>query len=337
MGTPGGVIPASERAALAAEADALPPGLPSDPALRDAIVRWRRWLMAEKVASPHTLSNYQRDLTTFLRFLTGFLGQEPTLADLAQLTAGDFRSFLAHRTGEGLARISLGRCMSTLRGFYRLCARLGLMENPAIDLVRNPRAPHSLPKALAEQEALEVPGTTGEGHEVPWIAARDVAIVTLLYGCGLRLGEALGMTVADRPTGDAMTILGKGRKQRVVPVLPVVRQAIDEYLAQCPYPPAPERALFLGARGGPLNPRLVQRAMEKTRQALGLPDTATPHALRHSFATHLLGRGGDLRTIQELLGHANLSTTQRYTEVDATRIAAIYASAHPRAHRAPPE
>ncbi|GAA0588674.1 tyrosine recombinase XerC [Caenispirillum bisanense] len=335
MGAAGGVIPASERAALAAGADALPPGLPSDPALRDAIARWRRWLVAEKAASPHTLSNYQRDLATFLRFLTGFLGQEPTLADLAQLTAGDFRSFLAHRTGEGLARTSLGRCMSTLRGFYRLCARLGLMENPAIDLVRNPKPPRSLPKPLAEDEALEVLPTAAELHDEPWIAARDVAILTLLYGCGLRLGEALGMTVADRPAGEAMTILGKGRKQRVVPVLPLVRQAIDHYLSLCPYPPTPDRALFVGARGGPLNPRLVQRAMEKTRQLLGLPDSATPHALRHSFATHLLGRGGDLRTIQELLGHANLSTTQRYTEVDAARLTAIYESSHPRARRRP--
>lgn len=326
-------VPADDAAARAAEADALPPGLPADPALRDAIARWRRWLVSERAASPHTLSNYQRDLATFLRFLTGFLGQEPTLADLAGLTAADFRSYLAQRTADGLARTSLGRAMSTLRGFYRLCDRLGVMHNPAIDLVRNPKPPHSVPKALAEDEALEVLPTAGELHDEPWVAARDVAILTLLYGCGLRLGEALGLTVADRPAGDVMTVLGKGRKMRVVPVLPLVREAIEQYLALCPWPTAPERALFVGRRGGPLNPRMVQRTMEKTRTLLGLPETATPHALRHSFATHLLGRGGDLRTIQELLGHANLSTTQRYTEVDAARLAAVYETAHPRARK----
>ncbi|SOD92217.1 tyrosine recombinase XerC [Caenispirillum bisanense] len=329
----GGVIPQDAAAAQAAEADALPPGLPPDPALRDAIARWRRWLVSERTASPHTLSNYQRDLAFFLRFLTGFLGQEPTLADLAQLSASDFRSYLAHRTAEGIARTSLGRAMSTLRGFYRLCAKLGLMENPAIDLVRNPKPPRSLPKPLAEDEALEVLPTAGELHDEPWIAARDVAILTLLYGCGLRLGEALGLTVADRPTADAMVVLGKGRKERVVPVLPLVREAIAQYLALCPWPPLPERALFVGVRGGPLNPRMVQRTMEKARHLLGLPETATPHALRHSFATHLLGRGGDLRTIQELLGHANLSTTQRYTEVDAAKLMAVYDAAHPRARK----
>lgn len=317
----------------AAAAAALPPGLPDDPALRTAIARWRRWLATERASSPHTLSNYQRDLTTFLRFLTGYLGEEPTLANLAKLEAADFRSFLAHRTNEGMARTSLGRAMSTLRGFFRFCDRLGLMHNPAIDLVRNPKPPRSVPKPLAEDEALEVLPVAAELSDEPWIAARDTALLTLLYGCGLRIGEALALNVGDRPAGDVMTVLGKGRKQRVVPVLPLVRESLDAYLALRPWPAPPESPLFVGVRGGRLNPRMIQRTMEKARLLLGLPDTATPHALRHSFATHLLGRGGDLRTIQELLGHANLSTTQRYTEVDAARLTAVHQAAHPRARK----
>lgn len=328
-----GMTPPEDPADGGAAADALPPGLPPDPALRDAIVRWRRWLSSERGASIHTLMGYQRDLFFFLRFLTDYLGGEPTLADLAKLTAADFRSYLAHRTAEGLARTSLGRAMSTLRGFYRVCDRMNLMHNPAIDLVRNPRPPRSLPKPLAEADALDVLPTVAQLSDVPWIAARDTALITLLYGCGLRLGEALGLTMADRPTGETMRVLGKGRKERLVPVLPAVRQAIDAYLTLRPYPAPPESPLFVGKRGGPLNPRMAQRTMETVRHLLGLPDTATPHALRHSFATHLLGRGGDLRTIQELLGHANLSTTQRYTEVDATRLKAVYDSAHPRARK----
>ncbi|WP_404380933.1 tyrosine recombinase XerC [Caenispirillum salinarum] len=327
------MIPQTADEERAAAADALPPGLPPDPALRDAIVRWRRWLTAERGASIHTLTNYQRDLFFFLRFLTDYLGAEPSLADLGRLTAADFRSYLAHRTGEGIARTSLGRAMSTLRGFYRACDRMGLMHNPAIDLVRNPRPPRSIPKPLAEAEAMEVLPTVGELSDTPWIAARDTALITLLYGCGLRIGEALGLTVADRPTGETMRVLGKGRKERLVPVLPAVRQAIDAYLALRPHPAPPDSPLFVGARGGPLSPRMAQRTMEKVRHLLGLPETATPHALRHSFATHLLGRGGDLRTIQELLGHANLSTTQRYTEVDAARLKSVYDSAHPRARK----
>jgi integrase/recombinase XerC len=221
--------------------------------------------------------------------------------------------------------------MSTLRGFFGFLDRRGLGHNAAIGAVRSPRPPRSLPKPLAADEAIEALSAAGELHDEPWLAARDVALFTMLYGCGLRLGEALALERRDAPRGDTMVITGKRRKQRVVPVLPVVREAVGEYLRQCPYPPSPERPLFVGARGGRLNPGVVQRQMRRLRALLNLPDSATPHALRHSFATHLLAGGGDLRTIQELMGHASLSTTQRYTEVDAAKLSAEYAKAHPRA------
>jgi len=301
--------------------------------LLTAIESWRDWLGGEKRASPHTLDGYARDLAAFLAFLTGHLGSEADLAALAGLKPADFRAFLYDRGSHGLARSSLARSMSTLRGFFRFLDRGGLVHNPALVAVKSPRPPRSVPKALAADEALEAVSTVGELHDEPWLAARDVALLTLLYGCGLRLGEALAMNRHDAPRADTMVITGKGRKQRLVPVLPVVREAIADYLLLCPYPPVAERPLFVGARGGRLNPGVVQRQMRRLRQLLGLPETATPHALRHSFATHLLAGGGDLRTIQELLGHASLSTTQRYTAVDAARLTAVYDHAHPRARR----
>lgn len=221
--------------------------------------------------------------------------------------------------------------MSSLRGFFKYLDRHDLVHNPAINAVKSPRPPKSLPKPLAAEDAIEALSTAGELHDEPWLAARDVALFTLLYGCGLRLGEALALQKRDIPAGDAMTITGKGRKQRLVPVLPIVRQAIGEYVTLCPHPLAADGPLFVGARGGLLNPGVVQRQMRRLRALMGLPDTATPHALRHSFATHLLAGGGDLRTIQELLGHASLSTTQRYTQVDEARLTRAYRDAHPRA------
>jgi integrase/recombinase XerC len=300
-----------------------------------AIGSWRDWLAGEKRASPHTLDGYARDLAAFLVFLADHLGGEADLAALAGLKAADFRGFLAHRGDQGLARSSLARTMSTLRGFFRFLDRHGLAHNPALAVVKSPRPPRSVPKPLAADEALEAVSTAGELHDEPWLAARDVALLTLLYGCGLRLGEALAMNRHDIPRADSMVITGKGRKQRLVPVLPVVREALAEYLRLCPYLPASDQPLFVGARGGRLNPGVVQRQMRRLRQLLGLPETATPHALRHSFATHLLAGGGDLRTIQELLGHASLSTTQRYTAVDAARLTSVYDQAHPRARRKP--
>jgi integrase/recombinase XerC len=301
----------------------------------DAIVQtctaWLDWLTHEKRASPHSVDGYGRDLAAFLDFLQEHLGQAPTLAALAALAPSDFRAYLAHRFDAGLARSSAARALSALRGFFRFLDRRGLVANAAIATVRTPRLPKSVPKALSEDEAAQSLEAIEGLALQPWMGKRDLALVTLLYGCGLRLGEALALTRAEAPRGDSLTVTGKGNKQRVVPVLPVVRDAIADYLAHCPWRLAPDAPLFVGARGGPLNPGVVQRQVRRLRAALGLPETATPHALRHSFATHLLGSGGDLRSIQELLGHASLSTTQRYTTVDSARLLEVHRAAHPRA------
>ena len=303
------------------------------PDLVRAVEAWRVWLSGEKRASRHTIDGYARDLAAFLTFLTDHLGGPPDLAGLTLLSPADFRSYLARRNGDGLARSSLARAMSTLRGFFKFLDRRGLVHNPAITTVKAPKPPKSVPKPLAPDEALEALTTAGELHDEPWLAARDIALFTLLYGCGLRLGEALALDCRHNPKGDSMVVTGKGNKQRLIPVLSIVRDAITDYLKLCPYAATAERPLFVGARGARLNPGVVQRQMRHLRVLLGLPDTATPHALRHSFATHLLAGGGDLRTIQELLGHASLSTTQRYTAVDAEKLRHVYEDAHPRARR----
>ncbi|PKU25429.1 recombinase XerC [Telmatospirillum siberiense] len=302
-----------------------------DAPLQAALAAWRGWLADERRASAHTLDGYGRDLAAFLGFLTDHLGGEPRLGDLSSLKPADFRSFLARRSTEGLGRTSMARAMSSLRSFFRYLDRNHLVHNPSLGAVRAPRPPRGLPKPLAADEALETIESAAELQTEPWMAARDTALFTLLYGCGLRLGEALSMNRGEAPRSEVMVITGKGRKQRLVPVLPAVIEAVALYLGQCPYVGDANAPLFVGARGKRLNPGVVQRQMRKLRALLGLPDTATPHALRHSFATHLLSGGGDLRTIQELLGHASLSTTQRYTEVDAGKLAAVYRDAHPRA------
>ena len=301
--------------------------------LRAAIGLWTAWLSGERRASEHTVAAYGRDLADFLDFLTGHVGELPNLATIAGLSAADFRAWLAERAGH-LQRSSIARGLSVVRGFVRFLDRRGLASCPALAVLRGPKLPQSVPKPLSVADAAEIVEAPAALVVSAWQAKRDIAILTLLYGCGLRISEALGLSRSDGPRGEVMTILGKGRKQRVVPVLPAVREAVADYLAACPYPLAADGPLFVGARGGPLNPRLVQRRMAELRGMLGLPETATPHALRHSFATHLLGGGGDLRAIQELLGHANLSTTQRYTSVETERLLAIYDSAHPRAREA---
>ncbi len=305
--------------------------LQAAPGLAQALQAWRDWLRAERRASPHTRAAYERDLAAFLAFLVDHLGGPADLDDLKALTAADFRAYLAARTNEGLSRASLARAMSSLRGFFKWLERTGRLSNPAITTVRTPRPPRNVPRPLAEDEALEALSTVAELQDEPWLAARDLALFTLLYGCGLRLGEALALTIGQAPKGDTMVVTGKGNKQRLVPVLPLVRQAVDAYLAQRPYSKDADQPLFVGARGKSLNPGVVQRQMRRLRALLGLGEKATPHALRHSFATHLLAQGGDLRTIQELLGHSSLTTTQRYTEVDATRLTAVHGRAHPRA------
>lgn len=309
----------------------LPGRLPLDDALAAAAADWSAWLRNEKRASPHTLAAYGRDLTDFLDFLTMHVGGPLTLAKLEALRTADFRAWLAARANRGLARSSTARALATLRGFFRRLERRELVHNPAIVTLRTPKLPQSVPKALSEAEALHAIEATAEMATEPWIARRDAAILTLLYGAGLRIGEALSLSRRDAPAGPALRVRGKGNKERVVPLLPVVVDAIAEYLDLCPHVLAPEGPLFVGKRGKRLQPGQVQATLRGVRRALGLPETATPHALRHSFATHLLAGGGDLRTIQELLGHASLSTTQRYTAVDTARLAEVYAAAHPRA------
>ncbi len=306
-------------------------GFAGDAAVASACTAWLDWLTHEKRASPHSVDGYGRDVAAFLKFLQEHLGQLPGLDALAALTPADFRAYLAQRFGEGLARSSAARALSALRGFFRFLDRRGLCSNAALGTIRTPRLPKSVPKALTEDEASQSLEAIEELALHPWMGKRDLALLTLLYGCGLRLGEALGLTRAQAPASDSIVVTGKGNKQRVVPVLPVVREAVADYLATCPWRGEPEGPLFVGARGGPLNPGVVQRQVRRLRALLGLPETATPHALRHSFATHLLANGGDLRSIQELLGHASLSTTQRYTTVDSARLLEIHRAAHPRA------
>jgi integrase/recombinase XerC len=298
--------------------------------LRAAIGLWMAWLGGERRASAHTVAAYGRDLAGFLDFLTRHLGEPPGLATIGRLLPADYRAWLAFRSAE-VERSSIARGLSVVRGFIRFLDRRGLASSPALAVLRAPKLPASVPKPLSVRDAAElIEAPAGMGARA-WQASRDIAVFTLLYGCGLRISEALGLTRAEGHRGEQIVITGKGNKQRLVPVLPAVRQAIADYLAACPYPLPADGPLFVGARGGPLSPRLVQRQMESLRRALGLPETATPHALRHSFATHLLGGGGDLRAIQELLGHASLSTTQRYTSVDTQRLLAVYEAAHPRA------
>lgn len=296
-----------------------------------AVEDWRAWLAHEKRASPHTLDAYQRDLATFLGFLTGHLGQEPSLADMAGLRPSDFRAYLAAEHGRGRAKSSVARSLSVVRNFHRFLARRGLAENAAIGSIRTPKLPKPVPKALSIPEASDLlDASETEGTE-PWHGARDAAVLALLYGAGLRLGEALSVTRRQAPVKEGtLTVIGKGKKTRAVPILPRVAEAVAAYVASCPYNPGPDGALFLGARGKALHPRIVQGAVARLRRGLGLADSATPHALRHSFATHLLAEGADLRAIQELLGHSSLATTQRYTKVDLTKLLEVHRAAHPR-------
>jgi integrase/recombinase XerC len=298
--------------------------------LRAAIGLWTAWLAGERRASAHTVAAYGRDIAFFLDFLTEHLGELPSLTTFGQLVPADFRAWLARRAADGAQRSSTARGLSVVRGFVRFLERRGLAASPALSVLRAPKLPHSVPKPLTAPDAAAAIEAPAAFVASAWQAKRDVAILTLLYGCGLRISEALGLKRSEAPRGEILAVTGKGRKDRIVPILPAVRDAVVDYLGACPYPLPADGPLFVGARGGPLNARLVQRQMQNLRGLLGLPETATPHALRHSFATHLLSGGGDLRAIQELLGHASLSTTQRYTSVETERLLAVYDSAHPR-------
>ena len=302
--------------------------------LHAAIGLWVAWLTGERRASPHTVAAYGRDLALFLDFVTEHVGELPSLGAIDRLSPADFRAYLARRVQRHADRGSLARGLSVLRGFVRFLHRRGLASTSALAALRSPRLRASVPKPLTVDDATAAVDVVGDFATGGWQGKRDIAILTLLYGCGLRLSEALGLRRGEAPLREMLVVTGKGQKQRLLPVLPAVRAAVADYLAACPHALATDGPLFIGARGGPLNPRIVQRQMEAARGHLGLPESATPHALRHSFATHLLGAGGDLRAIQELLGHASLSTTQRYTAVETERLLAIYDAAHPRARLA---
>ena len=308
--------------------------VPARPDLQAARADWLRALARERRLSPRTVEAYERDTRQFLHFLTGHCGGAPGLADVSTLRPADLRAFLAARRQNGAGARTLGRGLAGIRSLLRFLERRGLANAAGAQALRSPRQPRSLPRPLAATDARKVVSAEAQLAEEPWIRARNVAVLTLLYGCGLRISEALGlMGGALRPGDEVLRVVGKGGKTRLVPVLPAALKAVEAYRRCCPYDLHREAPLFRGARGGPLQPAIVQREMKKLRSALDLPDSATPHALRHSFATHLLGRGGDLRAIQELLGHASLSTTQIYTGVDTDRLLDIYDAAHPRARR----
>lgn len=299
--------------------------------LRDAANGWLAHLEHERGYSAATRVAYERDLTQFFSFLEHGLGHPLSLEDIGRLDVRTVRRFLAARRRAGVQSRSLARSLSALRTFYRWLETTDRVTNRALSQVATPRISRTLPKPLTVEKAAALVEKRDAEHA--WIAARDSAVLLLLYGAGLRISEALALTQRDAPTPgrDVIRITGKGGKQRLVPILPITQRAIAHYLALCPYRRNSAAPLFLGAKGGPLSPRLIQLAVARMREALGLPETATPHALRHSFATHLLAAGADLRQIQELLGHASLSTTQVYTDVDRERILAVYDAAHPRA------
>ena len=309
------------------------------PDLAATIDRWLDYLIHERRASRHTSGAYARDLIDFLSFLERHLGGTPDVAALNDAQRGDFRGWLADRFARGLAAASTARAMSAVRGFFRFLAKRDGGSNGAISTVASPKIPRAVPRPLTVPEAEDALEAIATQDDEPWIAQRDLAVLLLLYGCGLRISEALGLDrgavtgfdMRKRNAVMTLSIAGKGNKTRRVPVLPVVADAIVDYLNACPFTGGRDLPLFLGARGKRLNARIVQGAMQRLRANLGLPETATPHALRHSFATHLLAGGGDLRAIQELLGHASLSTTQRYTEIDAAQLMTVYNAAHPRA------
>jgi integrase/recombinase XerC len=299
-----------------------------------AVERWLNHLTHGRGQAELTVTAYTRDLAQFRAYLRGHLGHAPCLGDLERVDAKTFRGFLAARRRQRVESRSLARTMSALRTFFRWLEDEGLVHNRSVRRVAMPKVGHSVPKPLTISKAAAVVAQGGEiGTDADWIGARDTAVLLLLYGSGLRISEALGLMRKDAPLPgrDVLRITGKGGKERLAPVLPITQAAVSRYLDLVPYPIEPNGPLFVGAKGGPLSPRIVQLKMEGLRAALGLPDTATPHALRHSFATHLLSSGADLRQIQELLGHASLSTTQVYTEVDRERLLAVYDKAHPRA------
>lgn len=299
----------------------------------DATNAWYDWLSLERRLSLHTAQSYLIDLKEFFTFLHQSLNHPISLKDLKNLSVSDFRKFLVWRNSLGLSRSSLSRNMSSLRNYFKYLHKNYDIENTAVNAVRSARPPKTLPKPLGQDQTLHLLHEAYNAQKEKWQGLRDVALLTLLYGCGLRISEALNLTVGQwRKTADALIVKGKGNKERLVPVLPIIKKAMSAYLKERAFEVSDASPLFVGARGEQINPGVVQRQIRRLRRKLGLPETVTPHALRHSFATHLLESGSDLRSVQELLGHASLSATQRYTEVDTVRLTKVYNEAHPRAH-----
>ncbi len=301
------------------------------PALSDALAGWLLHIKALDGAAANTVAAYRRDVTRFLHFVARHRGGAEGVATVVTLPQADLRAWMAAERGRGLSSRSLARALSAVKRFTAWAADRTGADATTVLAARNPKFRRKLPRPLSVDGAAAMLDSVGDDAREDWIAARDTAVVTLLYGCGLRISEALSLTGTDHPLPEILRITGKGGKTRIVPVLPAAREAVAAYAVLCPFDLARTAPLFRGARGGPLNPRLTQAAMERTRLRLGLPATATPHAMRHSFATHLLSAGGDLRAIQDLLGHASLSTTQAYTAVDTARLMEVYGRAHPRA------
>jgi integrase/recombinase XerC len=301
------------------------------PELRDKLQGFLAHKQALDAASKHTIAAYNHDIAEFLGFLANHYGGTFGLTALSHLSQSDMRAWMAAARARGLSARSLARALSAVKSFLNWLADHDAADPTLALATRGPKFRRKLPRPLSPDAARDVLSDIGSYKSEDWIAARDTAVVTLLYGLGLRISEALSLTGAVHPMPQVLRITGKGGKQRLVPVLPAAAAAVSDYVRLCPFDLQPAAPLFRGARGGDLNPRLIQKSMEQVRARLGLPATATPHALRHSFATHLLSAGGDLRAIQDLLGHASLSTTQAYTAVDAARLMEVYEAAHPRA------
>lgn len=294
---------------------------------------WVAYLRDERRFAPNSVEAYERDVEAFLEFLADHLGGAPSGGDLAGLEPRDLRAYLAHRRQgpEGLSDRSISRALAAIRGFFRFLERRHGLANARLSLVRGPKLKRLLPRPVSEAAARDLIADARDAATEAWLGARDAALITLLYAAGLRISEALALTGADRPLPEQLRVRGKGGKERLVPILPAAREAVERYVALCPYACDKTAPLFRAARGGAMTPRMAQAAMAQLRARLGLPSSATPHALRHAFATHLLANGGDLRAIQELLGHESLSTTQGYASVETKKILQAYRAAHPRA------
>ncbi len=299
--------------------------------LNAALHKWDDYLRYEKNLSRHSIRAYSIDVGHFLNFMAQHLGKAPGLNDLSEITLRDFRAWMSKKSIDGTSNASRARSLSGVKNLLTWLDKQGILHNPAISAVRTPKIPHKLHRALHQDQAMALIDQAGIHEQQDWVAARNTALFMLLYGCGLRIDEALSLNISDLPRDGFLRVRGKGNKERQIPALDIIKRTIDNYLELCPHTALPDRPLFIGARAGRLNQGVAQRSMRDIRKSMGLPDTATPHALRHSFATHLLQNGANLREIQELLGHVSLSTTQRYTEINAEEMLKIYKAAHPRA------